>query len=164
MIGAVSLVNMRFASTSALGLAVDNPPVFWALLVALVAVAAFKPAIGVAVAYAMFAVMLAVNRAFVPAAVLLIAAGVWWWFIGRRSDGAAASALMQPLLGSVGLAPVAPIAARCGARRPGSGCHGGVRGRLRVRVRFAGVGEPGELGYRRQCRDGGEPADRGARS
>lgn len=111
MIGAVSLVNMRFASTSALGLAVDNPPVFWALLVALVAVAAFKPAIGVAVAYAMFAVMLAVNRAFVPAAVLLIAAGVWWWFIGRRSDGAAASALMQPLLGSVGLAPVAPIAA-----------------------------------------------------
>lgn len=111
MIGAVSLVNMRFASTSALGLAVDNPPVFWALLVALVAVAAFKPAIGVAVAYAMFAVMLAVNRAFVPAAVLLIAAGVWWWFIGRRSDGAASSALMQPLLGSVGLAPVAPIAA-----------------------------------------------------
>lgn len=111
MIGAVSLVNMRFASTSALGLAVDNPPVFWALLVALVAVAAFKPAIGVAVAYAMFAVMLAVNRVFAPAAVLLIAAGVWWWFIGRRSDGAAASALMQPLLGSVGLAPVAPIAA-----------------------------------------------------
>ena len=144
MIGAVSLVNMRFASTSALGLAVDNPPVFWALLVALVAVAAFKPAIGVAVAYAMFAVMLAVNRAFVPAAVLLIAAGVWWWFIGRRSDGAAASALMQPLLGSVG-SPVAPIAAGVVLDVREAAAHGGVRGRLRVRVRFAGVGEPGEL-------------------
>ena len=49
--------------------------------------------------------------AFARAGVLLIPAGVWWWSTGRRSDGAAASALMQPLLGSVGLAPVAPIAA-----------------------------------------------------
>ena len=44
MVGAVSLVNMRFASTSALGLATDNPAVFWALLAALAALAAFRPA------------------------------------------------------------------------------------------------------------------------
>ena len=111
MVGAVSLVNMRFASTSALGLATDNPAVFWALLAALAALAAFRPAFGVAAAYAMFAVMLAANQAYVPAVILLLAAGAWWWLVGRRSDGAASAALMQPLLGSVGLAPVAPIAA-----------------------------------------------------
>lgn len=111
MVGAVSLVNARLQGASALGLAADCPVAFWAILAVVVALAAIKPALGVAAAYVLFFAMLLINQAFLPAVVLLLGAGAWWWFVGRHRDGAAAAALMQPLFGSVGLGALSPVTA-----------------------------------------------------
>lgn len=111
MVGAVALVNVRIDPSAMMGLASDNAVVFWIALTALAVLSAFRPTWGVLAAYMAFSAMLISNFAFAPGLLLLVAAGVWWWFVGRRSEGAAVSALLQPLCGAVGFSAVAPIAA-----------------------------------------------------
>lgn len=111
MVGAVSMVNMRFSEAATYGVASEFTLVFWAVLAALVALTAWRPAFGVAPTFVLFAAMLVMNHGFLPAAVLVVAAGAWWWKCGRHGIGAATSVLVQPLVGSVGFAVLSPVVA-----------------------------------------------------
>ncbi|WP_165173732.1 serine/threonine-protein kinase [Adlercreutzia sp. ZJ242] len=111
MVSAVALVNMRFGGAGLFGVASDLPVAFWAVLAALAALTAWRPAFGALAAYLCFAAMLLLNFAFVPGLLLLAAAVTWWWFVGRFGSGPAVCALLQPLCGSVGLGALSAVAA-----------------------------------------------------
>lgn len=111
MVGAVSLVNMRFDPSAVYGLFSSAMPVFWILLAAIGAVGAVWPPIGALVALAAFVVMLFFNGAYLLGGVVAVVVAAWWWLFGRRSYETALSLMLQPLCGAFGLGAVAPVTA-----------------------------------------------------
>lgn len=87
------------------------PLAAWIILGVVVVLAAIWPRFTMPVAYALFVIMLFFNQAWLPGFLLLITTGVWWWFFGRSSDMMCTVTMLQPLFGSFGFAPVAPVLA-----------------------------------------------------
>lgn len=111
MVGALSLVNCRFAMSDSLGLLTSAPIAFWAILAAIIGVCAWRPRFGMPAAFAAFSVMLLFNHAWALGFIMLAATGAWWWFFGRFSDATCVAVLLQPLFGSFGFAAISPIMA-----------------------------------------------------
>lgn len=111
MVSAVALVNIRPDAAAMFGLATTCPPAFWLLLAGIAGLTAWQPRFGVAPAFAAFSAMLLFNHAYIPGVALPVIVGAWWWMVGRQSNGATLALLLQPLLGSFGMAAFAPIAA-----------------------------------------------------
>lgn len=87
------------------------PLAAWIILGVVVVLAAIWPRFTMPVAYALFVIMLFFNQAWLPGFLLLITTGVWWWFFGRSSGMMCTVTMLQPLFGSFGFAPVAPVLA-----------------------------------------------------
>lgn len=111
MIGVVSLLNCRLATSDAFGLLSSVPVAFWVILLIIAALAVLRPRFGMPAAYLAFCVMLMFNQAWALALCLLAAVGAWWWFIGRFNDQACLVVMLQPLFGSFGFAAISPIMA-----------------------------------------------------
>ncbi len=117
----ITAMNLRIDITGAtaagaypdttFGLFSIAPVVGWVLLIACAVVGAIKPKIGILVSYLAFVVMLIFNQAWLTALLLVAGCGVWWRFIGLRDDASCTIALMQPLCGAVGFAPIASVLA-----------------------------------------------------
>lgn len=100
------------AGTNAmLGLFGAVPVAAWAVLAALVVLAAIWPRFAMPAGYLLFAAMLVFNQAWLPAVLLLAGTGAWWWLFGRKSDMMCTLAMLQPLFGSIGFAALAPVLA-----------------------------------------------------
>lgn len=111
MVGAVSLVNIRFDPSAVYGLFSSAMPVFWILLAAIGAVGAVWPPLGAAVALAAFVTMLFFNGAYLLGAVVAVVVAAWWWIFGRHSYETSLALMLQPLCGSFGLGAMAPMTA-----------------------------------------------------
>lgn len=106
LVGAVALVNFP-----AFGPGVFSNPVFWGLLAAVCVLAAIKPHVGALSAFVILGVSLTANGAYAPGILLFLGAVAWWWFAARDSDAPAVAALLGPLSGAVGFAPLSPVVA-----------------------------------------------------
>ena len=106
LVGAVALVNFP-----AFGPGVFSNPVFWGLLAAVCVLAAIKPHVGALSAFAILGVSLTANGAYAPGILLFLGTVAWWWFAARGSDAPAVAALLGPLSGAVGFAPLSPVVA-----------------------------------------------------
>ncbi|WP_165252027.1 protein kinase [Adlercreutzia sp. ZJ304] len=111
MMGVVSLLNCRFSISDSLGLLSSIAPAFWAILVVLTGLCAWKPRFGMPVAYAAFSIMLLFNHAWALGFIMLVVTGAWWWLFGRSSDEMCLATMLQPLFGAVGFAAISPIMA-----------------------------------------------------
>lgn len=116
LLAAAGMANLHLTPGSAMGLATDAPIAYGVVIAVCALVAAIRPSIGVLFGYGAFVVGLAGAGAWVPAVLLTAATGAWWYFVGRRGTAQAVSALMQPLLGSVGFAAASPVT--CGVLLP----------------------------------------------
>lgn len=116
LLAAAGMANLHLTPGSAMGLATDAPIAYGVVIAVCALVAAIRPSIGVLLGYGAFVVGLAGAGAWVPAVLLTAATGAWWYFVGRRGTAQAVSALMQPLLGSVGFAAASPVT--CGVLLP----------------------------------------------
>ena len=116
LLAAAGMANLHLTPGSAMGLATDAPIAYGVVIAVCALVAAIRPSIGVLFGYGAFVVGLAGAGAWVPAVLLTAATGAWWDFVGRRGTAQAVSALMQPLLGSVGCAAASPVT--CGVLLP----------------------------------------------
>lgn len=116
LLAAAGMANLHLTPGSAMGLATDVPIAYGVVIAVCALVAAIRPSIGVLFGYGAFVVGLAGAGAWVPAVLLTAATGAWWYFVGRRGTAQAVSALMQPLLGSVGFAAASPVT--CGVLLP----------------------------------------------
>ena len=116
LLAAAGMANLHLTPGSAMGLATDAPIAYGMVIAVCALVAAIRPSIGVLFGYGAFVVGLAGAGAWVPAVLLTAATGAWWYFVGRRGTAQAVSALMQPLLGSVGFAAASPVT--CGVLLP----------------------------------------------
>lgn len=116
LLAAAGMANLHLTPGSTMGLATDAPIAYGAVIAVCALVAAIRPSIGVLFGYGAFVVGLAGAGAWVPAVLLTAATGAWWYFVGRRGTAQAVSALMQPLLGSVGFAAASPVT--CGVLLP----------------------------------------------
>lgn len=116
LLAAAGMANLHLTPGSAMGLATDAPIAYGVVIAVCALVAAIRPSIGVLFGYGAFVVGLAGAGAWVPAVLLTAATGAWWHFVGRRGTAQAVSALMQPLLGSVGFAAASPVT--CGVLLP----------------------------------------------
>ena len=116
LLAAAGMANLHLTPGSAMGLATDAPIAYGVVIAVCALVAVIRPSIGVLFGYGAFVVGLAGAGAWVPAVLLTAATGAWWYFVGRRGTAQAVSALMQPLLGSVGFAAASPVA--CGVLLP----------------------------------------------
>lgn len=116
LLAAAGMANLHLTPGSAMGLATDAPIAYGVVIAVCALVAAIRPSIGVLFGYGAFVVGLAGADAWVPAVLLTAATGAWWYFVGRRGTAQAVSALMQPLLGSVGFAAASPVT--CGVLLP----------------------------------------------
>ena len=106
LVGAVALVNFP-----AFGPGVFSSPVFWGLLAVVCVLAAIKPHVGALSAFAILGVSLTANGAYAPGILLFLGTVAWWWFAARGSDAPAVAALLGPLSGAVGFAPLSPVVA-----------------------------------------------------
>lgn len=106
LVGAVALVNFP-----AFGPGVFSNPVFWGLLAAVCVLAAIKPHVGALSAFAILGVSLTANGAYAPGILLFLGTAAWWWFAARGSDAPAVAALLGPLSGAVGFAPLSSVVA-----------------------------------------------------
>ena len=106
LVGAVALVNFP-----AFGPGVFSNPVFWGLLAAVCVLAAIKPHVGALASFAILGVSLTANGAYAPGILLFLGTVIWWWFAARGSDAPAVAALLGPLSGAVGFAPLSPVVA-----------------------------------------------------
>ena len=106
LVGAVALVNFP-----AFGPGVFSNPVFWGLLAVVCVLAAIKPHVGALSAFAILGVSLTANGAYAPGILLFLGTVAWWWFAARGSDAPAVAALLGPLSGAVGFAPLSPVVA-----------------------------------------------------
>ena len=106
LVGAVALVNFP-----TFGPGMFSSPVFWGLLAVVCVLAAIKPHVGALTAFAILGVSLTANGAYAPGILLFLGAVVWWWFAARGSDAPAVAALLGPLSGAVGFAPLSPVVA-----------------------------------------------------
>lgn len=106
LVGAVALVNFP-----AFGPGVFSNPVFWGLLAAVCVLAAIKPHVGALSAFAILGVSLTANGAYAPGILLFLGTVAWWWFAARGSDAPAVAALLGPLSGAIGFAPLSPVVA-----------------------------------------------------
>lgn len=116
LLAAAGMANLHLTPGSAMGLATDAPIAYGVVIAVCALVAAIRPSIGVLFGYGAFVVGLAGAGGWVPAVLLTAATGAWWYFVGRRGTAQAVSALMQPLLGSVGFAAASPVT--CGVLLP----------------------------------------------
>lgn len=116
LLAAAGMANLHLTPGSAMGLATDAPIAYGVVIAVCALVAVIRPSIGVLFGYGAFVVGLAGAGAWVPAVLLTAATGAWWYFVGRRGTAQAVSALMQPLLGSVGFAAASPVT--CGVLLP----------------------------------------------
>ena len=116
LLAAAGMANLHLTPGSAMGLATDAPIAYGVVIAVCALVAAIRPSIGVLFGYGAFVVGLAGADAWVPAVLLTAATGAWWYVVGRRGTAQAVSALMQPLLGSVGFAAASPVT--CGVLLP----------------------------------------------
>lgn len=112
-VAAFALTNICLTEGSAFGLATDAAPVFWGMLVAVVAVSLILPHIGAFAAFIMLSAALLANGCYALGICVLLASAAWWWFLGRTDKVQAPVALCGPACGAFGLAAVAPIAAGC---------------------------------------------------
>ncbi len=102
MLGFVALSN-------ATGMIDVGSPLFAAALVAVIAVAAALPSIGFLAAIALLCLALAIHAAWIPCAVLAIAAVTWWVKVGRVSAVNVDVAASPVLLGAIGGAQMSPL-------------------------------------------------------
>lgn len=116
LLAAAGMANLHLTPDSAMGLATDAPVAYGVVIAVCALVAAIRPSIGALFGYGAFVVGLAGAGAWVPAVLLTAATAAWWYFVGRRGTAQAVSALMQPLLGSVGFAAASPVT--CGVLLP----------------------------------------------
>lgn len=112
-VAAFALTNICLTEGSAFGLATDAAPVFWGMLVAVVAVSLILPHIGAFAAFIMLSAALLANGCYALGICVLLASAAWWWFLGRTDKVQAPVALCGPACGAFGFAAVAPIAAGC---------------------------------------------------
>ena len=129
LLAAAGMANLHLTPGSAMGLATDAPIAYGVVIAVCALVAAIRPSIGVLFGYGAFVVGLAGAGAWVPAVLLTAATGAWWYFVGRRGTAQAVSALMQPLLGSVGFAAAGAAIGHYGGLRLRECPH---HGRLRL--------------------------------
>mgnify|MGYP002736031829 FL=1 len=106
LVGAVALVNFP-----AFGPGVFSNPMFWGLLAAVCVLAAIKPHVGALSAFAILGVSLTANGAYAPGILLFLGTVAWWWFAARGSNAPAVAALLGPLSGAVGFAPLSSVVA-----------------------------------------------------
>ena len=106
LVGAVALVNFP-----AFGPGAFSSPVFWGLLAVVCVLAAIKPHVGALAAFSILGVSLTANGAYAPGILLFLGTVAWWWFAARGSDAPAVAALLGPLSGAVGFAPLSPVVA-----------------------------------------------------
>lgn len=111
LLTALGLMNLQGFGGSAGGLIADAPLVFWVILAAGAALAAFRPAWGLLFGYAALIVGLAASQSWLLALVTALLLGGWWYLMGRRGKTPSVVVLLQPLFGSFGFAAVAPVAA-----------------------------------------------------
>ncbi len=118
MMGVISLMNLRIVIGGAdsypdttFGLFSTMPVVAWVLLAGSVALTFLRPRWGAASSLGLFLLMLLFNQAWGSAVIFALGLGAWWWLIGRFSDAACSVYYLQPLFGSVGFAPIAPVLA-----------------------------------------------------
>lgn len=90
-----------------------DSPLLWGLVALCVAGAALKPHLGALMGFAFLGVSAALSGAPLVGVAVVATTAAWWWFAGRAGNRQACAALAQPLLGAVGLAPVAPVMAGC---------------------------------------------------
>ena len=108
---AIGLANVHLTEGSTLGLATDMMPAFAALVAAGAILALIKPHLGALASFIVLGVGLVSSGAYLLGILLLVVCACWWYFIGREGDAMAASSLLVPLFGSVGMAAVAPVTA-----------------------------------------------------
>ena len=106
LVGVVALVNFPVFGPGAF-----SSPVFWGLLAVVCVLAAIKPHVGALSAFAILGVSLTANGAYAPGILLFLGTVAWWWFAARGSDAPAVAALLGPLSGAVGFAPLSPVVA-----------------------------------------------------
>lgn len=118
MMGVIALMNLRIVigggdayPDTTFGLFSTMPPVAWVLLAASAGLTGFRPRWGIVSSLGLFLLMLLFNQAWGSAAIFALGLGAWWWLIGRFSDTACSVLFLQPLFGSVGFAPIAPVLA-----------------------------------------------------
>lgn len=116
LLAAAGMANLHLVPGSAMGLATDAPVAYGVVIAVCALVAVIRPSVGVLFGYGAFVVGLAGAGAWVPAVLLVAATSAWWYFVGCRGTAQAVSALMQPLLGSVGFAAASPVT--CGVLLP----------------------------------------------
>ncbi len=90
-----------------------DSPLLWGLAALMLAAALLKPHLGALMSFVFLGVSAALSGAPLVGVALVVATAAWWWFSGRAGSRQACAAFAQPLLGAVGLAPVAPVMAGC---------------------------------------------------
>ena len=106
LVSVVAAVNLPWVSGW-------DSPLLWGLVALCVVGTVFKPHLGALMGFVFLGVSAVCSGAPLMGVVLVAATVAWWWFIGRGGNRQACAALAQPLLGAVGLAPVAPLMAGC---------------------------------------------------
>lgn len=107
----VGAANIHLVDGSAFGLATDMMPLFAGLAIACAVLALIKPHVGALVGLLVVGVALMTNGAFVLGLAYFAIVIGWWYALGREDEAAPTVALLQPLLGSIGLAAMVPVAA-----------------------------------------------------
>ena len=87
---------------------VDNP-LFWAFVVACVALGAVIPSVGALVSFTLVSAALLASGAQACGILLLAATALWWWSVGRHARATVVGLLSFPLLSAVGLVPVSTL-------------------------------------------------------
>ncbi|MBO4352929.1 MAG: serine/threonine protein kinase, partial [Eggerthellaceae bacterium] len=120
LLAAVASAGVSFIAAANFTVLEAFGPGEFAVVIAFAAASAFlalvRPHLGALTSFVMLAIALAMNGSAICAVVLLVALAAWWYFIARKSDGSSNVALVTPLLGAVGGAPVIPLLAGAALR------------------------------------------------
>ncbi len=111
IITVIALFNIHFSVGSTYGIATEFNAVFWIVLAICVVLAVIRPNLGMLVSFVLFSAMFLFNQAYILGIIMLAITVVWWLAFGRRDDGVCTVALLQPLAGSIGMAPLSPVIA-----------------------------------------------------
>ena len=95
-----------------------QPIVVLAVVAACAVVAIVRPSVAALVSFCLLGLSFAVCGHPIPAALLVIAAGVWWYAVGHEGMAAANVALLLPIASSIGAAPAVPIIAGAALKPP----------------------------------------------
>ena len=109
---ALALANVRLgAPDAAYGLATSCAPVFWGLVAGAGLAAVLRPHLAALASFVLLGTAFFLSGAFLLGLAVIGVTVAWWRGVGCEGEAQALSALVQPLVGAVGFAGLAPVMA-----------------------------------------------------